>query len=447
MHILQVANGFPHRAYGGVELHTYQLCRALRRRGHAVSVFTRHSDLGSPDGTVVDEVVDELPVRSVVNDFKGSEFVYHYLSEPVRAAFARTLAELRPDVVHFQHLIGLSADLPGTARAAGVRTVATVHEYWYACQRVMLQYADGSRCAGPASASCIDCVMSEAGKAGRPEPISASTRAAASLRRLLGGIPAAGPKQNRHRFHALRDALRRYERIVTPSRFVIDELGRQGMPLVGAVAVPLGVETEGCPEPAAVPPLPISAERPLRLGFVGQHLGHKGPHTLLEAMRLVPDLPLRADFHGLRWPDRDYDARLAPRFAAEPRAVYRGRFPQGALPGLLAEIDVLVVPSTCPESFGIAIREAHLAGRPVISTDRGALPESIRDGEDGLLVPAEDPAAMAGAIRRLVTVPGLLERLLVGALRARGRVKSMDAYAAEMESLLYGVTAAGSGAA
>lgn len=437
MRILQVANGFPHRAYGGVELHTHQLGRALEQRGHAVSVFTRHSDTASPDGTVVDEWVDGLQVRSVVNDFKGYDFVYHYLCAPVREAFERTLREVEPEVVHFQHLIGLSADLPALARSRGIRTVATVHEYWYACQRVMLQYADSGRCGGPATASCLDCVMSEEGRRGRPPPVSVARRTLAALRGWLGGIPAVGPAPNLHRFHTLREALRCYERITTPSQFVIDELARQGMRMPQAIALPLGVATEAYPEPSVPQPLPITVERPLRLGFIGQHLVHKGPHTLLEAMQRLPDLPLRADFHGLRWPDQSYDARLARLFASEPRAAYRGRFPEGARPGLLAEIDVLVVPSTCPESFGIAIREAHLAGRPVVSTDRGALPESIRHGEDGLLVPAEDPTALAAALRRLVREPGLLERLLAGARRARERVKSMNHYAAEIEQRIY----------
>jgi glycosyltransferase involved in cell wall biosynthesis len=159
--------------------------------------------------------------------------------------------------------------------------------------------------------------------------------------------------------------------------------------------------------------------------------------VLLEALRLVPDLPLQVDFHGRRWPDREYDALLAPLLAAEPRATYHGRFPDGALPRILGGLDVLVVPSTCAESFGIAAREAHLAGRPVLSTDRGALPESIRDGADGLLVPGEDPVAMAAAIRRLATDRDLLGRLLAGARRARPLVKSMDDYAAEVEQELY----------
>jgi glycosyltransferase involved in cell wall biosynthesis len=436
MRILQVANGYPHRAYGGVELHTHRLCAALRARGHELFVFARHSDPAAPDGAAVDETVDGVLVRSVVNDFKGHRFLDHYLCAPLRERFEAMLAEVRPDVVHFQHLAGLSADLPAASRADGRRTVATVHEYWYVCQRAMFQHGDGSPCLGPAHASCMDCVLAPDGRP--PEPPLAS-RLATALRRAVGGIPAVGDPANRDRFRRLRDALAQYHGIVTPSRFVIDELGRHGMPIARARALPLGLDTSAFPEPVPPPPPPVGRDRPLRLAFVGQHLPHKGPHVLLEALRQEPDLPIRARFHGMRWPDHPYDAPLRRLFASEPRATYCGRFPEGALPELLADADVLVVPSTCPESFGLATREAHLAGRPVVSTDRGALRESIREGEDGLLVPAEDPAALARAIRRLVDEPPLLTALFEGAPRARARVVSIDAYAAEIERDLYAV--------
>ena len=68
MRILQVANGYPHRAYGGVELHTYRLVGALRERGHDLAVFTRRSAPLEADGTETDELVDGITVRSVVND-------------------------------------------------------------------------------------------------------------------------------------------------------------------------------------------------------------------------------------------------------------------------------------------------------------------------------------------------------------------------------------------
>lgn len=434
LRILQVPNGYPHRAYGGVELHTYELCRALSERGHALSVFTRVSEPSRQDGETIDEEVEGVPVRSVVNDFKRGRFVDHWRSEAVGRVFERTLDEWRPEVVHFQHLIGLSCDLPAIARRRGLRVVATVHEYWYACQRVMLQHADGSPCGGPATADCEACVLGDEPRPPRP---GWRERAAAALRGALRGVPAVGSPASRERFAALSAALGCYERTLTPSRFVIEEMARLGMPLRRARAVPLGIDVAAFPPPSAPAPLPVTAERPLRVAFVGQLLPHKGPHVLLEALARLPGLPIRLDLHGRRWPDHAYEARLGPLLAAEPRARVHGRFAEGALPGLLAEADVVAVPSTCAESYGIATRQAHLAARPVLSADRGALPESLNDGEDGLLLPAGDAAAWAAALSRLATDADLLERLCAGARRARDRVPSMADYAARVEAELY----------
>jgi len=63
MRILQVANGYPHRAYGGVELHTHRLARSLALRGHEISVFTRHSDVAVADGTVIDKANEVVLTR------------------------------------------------------------------------------------------------------------------------------------------------------------------------------------------------------------------------------------------------------------------------------------------------------------------------------------------------------------------------------------------------
>ncbi|MBM4270134.1 MAG: glycosyltransferase [Deltaproteobacteria bacterium] len=428
MRILQVANGYPHRAYGGVELHTQRLAAALRERGHELAVFTRTSDLTLVDGTLFDETVDGVPVRTVVNDFKGGAFRDHYRNERVREELVRFAREVRPDVVHVQHLIGLSADLPEAARALSIPVVATIHEYWYVCQRVMLQHRDGRPCRGPSHESCIDCVRMPNG-AEAPRPVHPDA----------GASVAVGPEENRDRFRALASAIAAFERIVTPSQFVIDEYARQGMPLPPerTRAVSLGVDRGGFDKVAPVPDPRVRAERPLRLGFVGHQLHHKGPHVLVEALRRVPDLPIELSLWGTEWPDHPYDATLRDLVAREPRARRCGRFADGGLPDVLASFDVLVVPSTCPESFGIATREAFLAGRPVLTSDRGALPESVRDGIDGLVVAGEDPDALAAALLRLVTEPRLLETLVFGAAASRERVKTMASYAAEIEGFLY----------
>lgn len=78
---------------------------------------------------------------------------------------------------------------------------------------------------------------------------------------------------------------------------------------------------------------------------------------------------------------------------------------------LLQAIDIFVMPSIWPESFGLVVVEAMAQGKPVISSSVGALSEIIVDGESGLLVRPGDPAALSDAVLRLIGDPALRERL------------------------------------
>ena len=89
------------------------------------------------------------------------------------------------------------------------------------------------------------------------------------------------------------------------------------------------------------------------------------------------------------------------------------------VPAFLAGLEVCVL---CSRSEGMsnAVLEYMAAGRPVVATAVGATPELIEDGRHGLLVPPEDAAALAAAVRRLLDDPGLAVRL-AGAARRRAR--------------------------
>jgi glycosyltransferase involved in cell wall biosynthesis len=71
---------------------------------------------------------------------------------------------------------------------------------------------------------------------------------------------------------------------------------------------------------------------------------------------------------------------------------------------VLAAADVVVQPSY-REAQGIAILEALAAGRVVVASNVGGIPEMITDGENGILVPSHDPSALASAILSLFTHP------------------------------------------
>ena len=74
------------------------------------------------------------------------------------------------------------------------------------------------------------------------------------------------------------------------------------------------------------------------------------------------------------------------------------------IPKIYAALDVLVVPSRW-EGFGLVLVEAMAAGKPIVATHVGAIPEVVADGETALLVPPSDPPAIAAAVVSILSDP------------------------------------------
>ncbi len=90
------------------------------------------------------------------------------------------------------------------------------------------------------------------------------------------------------------------------------------------------------------------------------------------------------------------------------------------IPALMRAADVVVHTSVLPEPFGRVVVEGMLAGRPVVATRAGGVPEIIADGTTGFLVPPGDAEALARAIERLRADPALAARVAAaGAAHAR----------------------------
>jgi starch synthase len=105
--------------------------------------------------------------------------------------------------------------------------------------------------------------------------------------------------------------------------------------------------------------------------------------------------------------------------------------------------DVFVMP-TRGEAFGMVFQEAAAAGLPAVGTRINAVPEIVQHGATGLLVPPDDPRALADALRRLLDDAALRARL-GGAARARiEQIASFDRYAARLGALLRGPAPSGS---
>jgi glycogen synthase len=152
-----------------------------------------------------------------------------------------------------------------------------------------------------------------------------------------------------------------------------------------------------------------------RIGYVGRLAAQKRADLLVHAfgrMQQPADLLLVGD-----GPERARIGHLARKSPAAGRITMSGFVEHSAVPAVLASLDVLVLPSAY-EELGSVLVEAMVAGVPVVASDVGGIPEVVRDGETGLLVPPGDVDRLAEALDRLAGDPGLRARLSAGA-RAR----------------------------
>jgi len=181
-------------------------------------------------------------------------------------------------------------------------------------------------------------------------------------------------------------------------------------------------------------PVPDRAGRdggPVNVLFVGWMLEAKGVRELLEAARALPE----ARFTLIGAEDPEFLASIGDELGALSDRVRRiPPRPRHEMLPLYASADVFVLP-TWREGFPNVILEAMGAGLPIVATPAGAIPEAVRDGEEGLLVPIRDPAALTEALRRVI---GDRELRLAMGRRARRRAEdvfSIDAVTKQLETV------------
>ncbi len=408
MRILFVTASYPPESVGGVELHVQGLARAMTVAGHECRVFARTGRPGLPHLQIARETVEGIPVARLANTFEDATSLEAMVRhEGIADAFAAELARVKPDVVHIHHLTCLSTLIVDRCRAAGVPTIMTLHDFWMGCPRGQRITAGLDVCPSIKLARCLPCLRELwphlLGRGGSPD-LPAEERDARDLALL-------------ENYHAsMRATLASLDLLCTPSAFMARLYQDYGVSAGKLRVVENGLPTSAW---AGAPERRAAAARtggPLRIGFIGSVMPSKGVHLLIEAFRRLGDpTGLRLDIWGEVLPfhnDRTYGERLAAlREGFESVITLHGRYANESLPAILAGMDVLVVPSLWYEAFGLTIREAHLAGVPVVTANHGAMAEAVQDGRTGLLFQAGDAASLAAVLRRVADDPALRERL------------------------------------
>jgi glycosyltransferase involved in cell wall biosynthesis len=147
--------------------------------------------------------------------------------------------------------------------------------------------------------------------------------------------------------------------------------------------------------------------------FLGVLHPKKGPHVLIKAMpwviSKVPDTELLVAGDGVM---RDYLKVLVNKLGISQHVRFVGFVEESLKPLYYKAVDVFCLPSiTITESFGIVNLEAMACGVPIVASKVGGIPDVVKDGENGLLVPPKDLSALAHAIIRLLEDEELRKRI------------------------------------
>jgi glycosyltransferase involved in cell wall biosynthesis len=187
------------------------------------------------------------------------------------------------------------------------------------------------------------------------------------------------------------------------------------VPVPPAVLVPNGIElasfiaAAATPQPRSDLGLPPSGRL---IGCVGNLRVEKNHRLALLALaRLVSE---RMDVHLVLCGDGDQRSHLESltrTLGIADRVTFLGY--RLDVPQILAALDLLLIPSRY-EGLPLSVLEAWAASRPIVATAVPGICDLIQDGEDGLLVPPEDPNQMAAAIQRVLEEPELAGRLSFG---------------------------------
>jgi glycosyltransferase involved in cell wall biosynthesis len=382
MKVLMVTDFYP-PFLGGVEVLVSTLSRQLVSRGHEVAVAT----LATP-GLPSEEVDQGVRIYRIPASSRRAAFLFANETRPwappapdpeATAALRAVARRERPDIVHGHDWLARSF-LP-LKRRNGPAFVMSLHYFTLSCPKKNLMY-DHSPCTGPRLGKCLSCAGRHYGRAKGTAVTLAhrpSARAEARLVDLFLPVSAATATGN-----GLDAALLPF--VVVPN-FVAD----------------------AAPPPDAAHLMQSLPDEPFFL-FVGDVRRDKGADVLLEAYERMANPPPLV-LIGKVWPETP----------SIPNGVTLLRdWPNGAVRQAMRRSIALVAPSVWAEPFGIVVAEAITAGRPVVASAIGGIPEIVRHDQEALLVEPGDADALARALSRIATDDSLRDRLAANAaLRAR----------------------------
>ena len=426
MKILQVIHGYPMRYNAGSEVYTQTLAHGLAERGHEVHVFTREEDPFRPDYAIRHEQnADDQRVRLTVVNLPNHKD--RYRQEGIDRRFAELLDDFAPDVVHVGHLNHLSTSLVAEAARRSLPVVFTLHDYWLMCPRGQFMQMF------PEEPSDLWAACD------RQDDRKCAERCYA---RYFSGDPEHREQDIEtwadwvaRRMAHVREMAELVDVFIAPARYLHDRFRDDfGLPAAKLRYLDYGFDRARLTGRRREP------GEPFTFGYIGTHIPAKGVHLLLQAFGQLQGAP-RLRIWGR---DRGQSSASLRQIAGglpgdggervEWLPEYRN---QDIVRDVFNRVDAIVVPSVWVENSPLVIHEAQQARVPVVTAAAGGMQEYVHDGVNGLLFVHRDAADLARNMQRLVSEPGLAERLGERGylFDAAGDVPSVEEHVRQVEAI------------
>jgi glycosyltransferase involved in cell wall biosynthesis len=342
---------------GGAEIFARRLAESLVEAGDTVEVVRAETERDQPVEECNGVTVYSAPVQNIYPPFSKPRSapvrgIWHAIEDWQSSAtlVSKRIQAFKPDCMHSNNLSGLTAAIWKSALDQDVPVVHTLHDYYLTCPRCS-RFMAGHAC----ERTCLSCE-----------------------------ILTINRKRATRQLHA----------VVGVSQRVLDIHTNLGL----FSDTPLRTVIRNASTATLKPQMRVRSGTEVIFGFIGRLTVEKGIDNLVRAFATIPKDKVRLVIAGSaseseqqRLKELAPDARIEFLGFVSPEEFY-------------AQIDVAVAPSIWEDPGPLVVADASAAGRPILGTHFGGMPEAIQPGVNGWLT-AADPESMTRSILAIVENP------------------------------------------
>lgn len=409
MKILLVTHTFLPKYVAGTEVYTYGLAKELSKNND-VSIFTTEPLSKYNDYKIIKTNYENLSVYCLRKNIRDDcTFENTYNDKSALKPFKRLLTKIKPDIIHYQHIMHLSPELIEIGNSLKIPQLITLNDFWFQTMlfnrissddKLMLDFTD--------EAASLD--LAKIYGTGFFYSSKTSKKNKFHIKMMIKKILYKFYKKIFYfteieeylekiklRNFMMRQGLRLTDLIIFPTLFLYQEFSKWGFEAKKTLVSSHGINTEIFTNNVNKTKSPF-----LRFGFIGSIIPSKGLDILLKAWSKVIGTNIQLKIYGNLDTNKKYKKEIMKLRKNCKNVKFLGTFPPNKIADIFSGIDVLIIPSRWFENAPLVLRNALLSKTPVIATNLGSLIELVNEKKSGLLFENENDGDLAEKINSII---------------------------------------------